>query len=42
MEELKVLLENVSDSYYDFVRAMLQSASSKMTISLSSLFARIL
>lgn len=26
MEELKVLLENVSDSYYDFVRAMLQSA----------------
>ena len=26
MEELKTLLENVSDSYYDFVRAMLQSA----------------
>nr|DAL87938.1 MAG TPA: hypothetical protein [Caudoviricetes sp.] len=26
MEELKALLENVSDSYYDFVRAMLQSA----------------
>lgn len=26
MEELKVLLENVSDSYYDFVLGMLQSA----------------
>lgn len=26
MEELKVLLENVSDSYYDFVQGMLLNA----------------